>query len=966
MKKLAFYLITLLFLATGSSLAQGYKNPVIPGCHPDPSICKAGEDYYLVNSSFEYFPGVPLFHSRDLVNWEQIGHVLNRESQLRIKGGNMWGGIYAPTIRYNDGTFYMITTNTSDRGNFLVYTDNPYGEWSDPVWIRQGGIDPSLYFEDGRCYMVSNPDGAIWLCEINPKTGEQLSESKRIWGGTGGRYPEGPHIYKRDGWYYLMISEGGTEYGHKVTIARSRNIGGPYESNPANPILTHINQNAENNPIQGVGHADMVQAHDGSWWLVCLGFRTQNGQHHVLGRETFLAPVAWNEDGWPVVNGDGTINLDMKDVKTLPQTTVKNSPDWDFNNPQLGAEWNWIGIPDKKNYSLTEKNGFLRIKGSEKKLDDYGCSPTFVGRRQEDIDFQATTRMQARGNGNAGMTVYLCPSAHYDLFVSENKLKLRYRLSELCYEKDICQVPDDFIYLRIKGDAATYTLAYSTDGTHYTEAGRMNTRYLSTETNGGFTGVYLGLFAEGQGYADFDNFKYMPVVPEVSPKLTSKDANPILDFIFTADPTAIVHDGRLYVYGTNDQQQYEAVGRDGRNTYEYIKTLVMMSTDDMVNWTYHGLIKTDSIAPWIVASWAPSIVKRKEKDGKTHFYLYFSNGGVGTAVLTSTSPVGPWSSPLDKSLIDGNNPELGDCRVPFDPGAVIDDKGIGWLAVGGACARIMRLGKDMVSIDSSIVPIYAPHHFEANELNFINGTYVYTYNTDWQDYSDWPLPTEKPTTCCMTYMTSKNPLDSCSWEYRHNYFKNPGDYGFDFSNNHTHLEKYCGKWYIFYHTMSLQHSYNTDGGFRNICVDEIKVDEKNLNIHMGNQTLKGVEQIRPMNPFIVQQAETTAATQNVKFVNGKRIGDMHAVTVPNKTGIIAVRGVAFSKVPSSLEIKASGNGTIDVRRNSPDGEVIASIKVSNSQMKFIKSEIQTKMKGFVDLCFVLKGNNLTFDEWQFK
>ena len=223
MKKLAFYLITLLFLATGSSLAQGYKNPVIPGCHPDPSICKAGEDYYLVNSSFEYFPGVPLFHSRDLVNWEQVGHVLNRESQLKIKGGNMWGGIYAPTIRYNDGTFYMITTNTSDRGNFLVYTDNPYGEWSDPVWIRQGGIDPSLYFEDGRCYMVSNPDGAIWLCEINPKTGEQLSESKRIWGGTGGRYPEGPHIYKRNGWYYLMISEGGTEYGHK-SEARMRAI----------------------------------------------------------------------------------------------------------------------------------------------------------------------------------------------------------------------------------------------------------------------------------------------------------------------------------------------------------------------------------------------------------------------------------------------------------------------------------------------------------------------------------------------------------------------------------------------------------------------------------------------------------------------------------------------------------------------------------------------------------------------
>lgn len=308
----------------------------------------------------------------------------------------------------------------------------------------------------------------------------------------------------------MLISEGGTEYGHKITIARSRDIAGPYEGNPANPILTHINKNAQSNPIQGVGHADMVQAHDGSWWLVCLGFRTQNGQHHLLGRETFLAPVEWNEEGWPVVNGNGTIDLDMKDVKTLPQVPQKNNPNRDFNNPQLGVEWNWLGVPEKSNYSLTERKGFLRIKGSEKKLDNGECSPSFVGRRQEDIQFQATTKMQAQGNGNAGMTAYLCPFAHYDLFVSDNKLKLRYRLSELCHEKEICPVPDGSIYLRIEANADAYTLLYSTDGTHYTEAGRMNTRYLSSETNGGFTGVYIGLFVEGNGYADFDHFDYMP------------------------------------------------------------------------------------------------------------------------------------------------------------------------------------------------------------------------------------------------------------------------------------------------------------------------------------------------------------------------------------------------------------------------------------------------------------------------
>lgn len=958
-------LVSALLMCFAQLFGQGYKNPVIPGFHPDPSVCRVGDDFYLVNSSFEYFPGVPLFHSRDLVNWEQIGHVLTRKSQLDIKGGNMWGGIYAPTIRYNDGTYYMVTTNNSGKGNFLVYTDDPRGEWSDPVWIRQGGIDPSLYFEDGHCYLVSNPGDAIWLCEIEPKTGKQLTESKRIWEGTGGRYPEGPHIYKREGWYYLLISEGGTEYGHKVTIARSRTIEGPYESNPANPILTHINKNAQANPIQGVGHADMVQAQDGSWWLVCLGFRTQSGQHHVLGRETFLAPVEWNAEGWPVVNGNGTIDLDMGHVKTLPQTKIKYSPDWDFNNPCLGVEWNWTGVPDTTCYSLTERNGFLRIKGSDKKLDDSNCSPSFVGRRQEDIQFQATTSLQAYGNGNAGITAYLCPSAHYDLFVSGKQLKLRYRIGALCYEKDLCEVSGQPVQLRITGNADLYTLYYSTDGTHYIEAGLMDSRYLSTETNGGFTGVYLGLFVEGDGYADFDHFKYMPIVPEVSPKLTSKNANPLLDFLFTADPTAIEHEGRLYVYGTNDHQQYESVGKDGRNTYEHIKSLAMMSTDDMVNWTYHGLIHTDSIAPWIIASWAPSIVKRKEKDGKTHFYLYFSNSGFGTGVLTATSPVGPWTSPLGKSLVDANTPGLKGCKVPFDPGAVIDENGTGWLAFGAGDARIMRLGDDMTSIGSEIIPINAPHHFEANELNFINGTYVYTYNTDWQEYDDWTLSIEKPTRCCMVYMTSKTPLDTQSWQYGNNYLKNPGEHGFNYSNNHTHLHKYQGKWYVFYHTTSLQNSFNTDGGFRNICVDEIDVDEKNVHIAMGKQTLEGVSQIKALDPFALQQAETTAATQDIRFRQGNKSGNMWATALKDKQGIIIVRGADFKEIPSGFQARACGQGSIEVYQDTPEGKLIAAVAIDNRDMKNLNGNIQTPVQGKTDLCFVIKGENVCFDQWQF-
>lgn len=493
-----------------SAGAEGFSNPIIPGFYPDPSICRADSDYYIVNSSFEYFPGVPIFHSRDLINWRQLGYVLDRESQLKIKGGNMWGGIYAPTIRYNDGVFYMVTTNNTDRGNFLVHTTDPKsGKWSDPVWLTQKGIDPSLYFEDGRCYMVSNPDDAIWLCEIDPMTGKQLTESKIIWRGTGGRYPEGPHIYRHGGWYYLMISEGGTEYGHKVTIARSKKIDGPYEANPANPILTHINQNAQTNPIQGVGHPDMVEAPDGSWWLVCLAFRPTGGQHHILGRETFLAPVKWSDEGWPVVNGDGTISLEMPEcgLPAKAESSGTLNTDRDFNDSKLGLEWNWLGNYEKEDYSLSERPGHLRIKGSKLTLDNPG-SPSFVGRRQQHFDFTATTEVETNGAVSAGITAYLWPEAHYELYVKEGRLLLRYRIGLLLHEEEVCKLPSDSAYLRISGNEDYYTFAYSTDGVNFSEAGIMNMRYLSSETNGGFTGVYIGLFAEGEGYADFDFFDY--------------------------------------------------------------------------------------------------------------------------------------------------------------------------------------------------------------------------------------------------------------------------------------------------------------------------------------------------------------------------------------------------------------------------------------------------------------------------
>jgi xylan 1,4-beta-xylosidase len=259
-----------------------FTNPVIPGFFSDPSVTRAGEDCYPVNSTFEYFPGVPVFHGKDLVNWELIGCAIHRATQLP-KGLN----IFATTVRHHAGTFYMITTNTGAGGSFYVTATNPAGPWSDPVWTEAQGIDPDLFFDgDGKTYVVSS---TFELHEIDLKTGTFVSEGRRIWNGTGGRSAEGPHIDKKEGFYYVMAAEGGTEEAHSETIARSKSIWGPYNTNPANPILAHANAAGQGNPIQGVGHADVVQAHGGSYWIVFHGYRTVGGGvQHILGRE--LAP----------------------------------------------------------------------------------------------------------------------------------------------------------------------------------------------------------------------------------------------------------------------------------------------------------------------------------------------------------------------------------------------------------------------------------------------------------------------------------------------------------------------------------------------------------------------------------------------------------------------------------------------------------------------------------------------------
>lgn len=502
---------------------MNYTNPIISGFYPDPSICRVEDDFYMVTSTFEYFPGVPIFHSKDLVNWKQIGHCLTTKEQLPLEKTGSSGGVFAPTIRYHNGRFYMITTNVSHKGNFFVWAEKPEGPWSDPVWLNEWpGIDPSLFFDDdGTVYITGTREGVhvphgIYQATLDIETGKLLSDRQLIWEGTGAAEPEGPHLYKVDEYYYLLISEGGTEYGHMVVAARSKTPFGPFESYEGNPILSHRSLKS---PIQGTGHSDLIQFTDGSWWAVFLAYRPIGyfPKHH-LGRETFLAPVQWTEEGWPIFGDNGKVTVEME----APHLDTPQSTDWeeldDFNKDSLGMKWNYRRNPIESNYSLTNKEGWLSLKGAAATLSETEAH-TFIGRRQEHFDCAVSTLLSFDPDEGeeAGLTVYANEQYHYDVaLMKENGQKcviFRKTVGSLCLIEKRLPYTDEEITLKVKADDTTYTFSFTDSSGKATDLGIGECGFLSKEVAGGFTGVYFGLYATGNGKesandASFDWFKY--------------------------------------------------------------------------------------------------------------------------------------------------------------------------------------------------------------------------------------------------------------------------------------------------------------------------------------------------------------------------------------------------------------------------------------------------------------------------
>lgn len=499
-----------------------YENPIIRGFSPDPTICRVDDNFYIVNSSFEFFPGLPVYHSRNLANWELSSYCLTRQSQLRLQHCRESGGIYAPTLRYHNGRFFLAVTNVSDRGNFIIHTEHINGEWSDPVWVAQDGIDPSLLFDDdGTVYFctASFEEGntGILMSEIDPFTGEIRKGPVLLTTGCGGRFAEGPHLYKINGLYYLMLAEGGTEYGHTETIMRSRNPYGPYEKCPHNPILSKVDSMLED--IKCTGHADLVEDQNGNWWMVFLAVRpitdaSRRVLLHNLGRETFLAPVSW-VDGWPVVNGGREVMMRMEGL--LPGTPRKRSGGFcdDFSERKPPLEYNCLRNPQIENYCRDWQNRSLLLTGTEVTLSDQD-SPTLLMVRQREFDCIAETEVEVRSlaqGGRIGLTAFYNQCYHYEIYVTRSQ-----GIWQVCLGKQIHDLaavtaraePESTqrLRFRIVTDRQYYRFYYNCgEREDYIYLGSGDTAGLCTETTRTmtFTGVYLGMFAEN-GAGSFRRF----------------------------------------------------------------------------------------------------------------------------------------------------------------------------------------------------------------------------------------------------------------------------------------------------------------------------------------------------------------------------------------------------------------------------------------------------------------------------
>jgi alpha-N-arabinofuranosidase len=506
-----------------------YRNPVIAGFHPDPSIVRVGLDYYLVTSSFAYFPGLPVFHSTDLVNWRQIGHALTRRSQLKLESGErMSRGIFAPTIRYHDGLFYIITTDVDGIGNFYVTAENPAGPWSDPFPLPQvKGIDPDLFFDDdGRVYVTYNsePQGpalydghrAIWLAELDLAENRVRESSKRVIVNGGvdlSRQPiwiEGPHLYKHNGWYYLLCAEGGTADQHSEVVFRTRSLDEAFVAYANNPILTQRDLDPDRpDPVTSTGHADLVMTPGGDWWAVFLGIRPYPGGFHNTGRETFMLPVHWTDE-WPRILDPG-VPVPWQAERPAIEPAARVEPPltgnftWrdEFDRSELEPGWVRLRTSDVAWAKLDPSNGELLMRALPIGLEEK-TQPAFLARVQQNLAFGASTRLALPRTEAvvAGLAIFQSSDFNYFAGVRRTGNRFTVTLEEVREGVVSTLARSEFItsgahiVLGMEQRDARLSFYYTlADGGKTWLDAQVDAKTLSTQVAGGFVGVTLGLHA---------------------------------------------------------------------------------------------------------------------------------------------------------------------------------------------------------------------------------------------------------------------------------------------------------------------------------------------------------------------------------------------------------------------------------------------------------------------------------------
>lgn len=510
------------------------QNPVLRGFHPDPSMICVDGIFYVANSTFEYFPGVRISASKDLANWECVSTPLSDTRWLDMRGNVMSGGIWAPCLSYHDGIFYLVFTDVKtwkrypfkDAHNYIITAKNIEGPWTEPVYMNSIGFDTSLFHDDdGRKYFLNaewdyrkpgeKTFSGILITEVDPVTFKFIGETRKIFTGTDRGLVEGPHIYKKDGWYYLLTAEGGTFYEHAATVARSRNIYGPYELHPNKHICSTMGH--PEHPLQKTGHASWCQGPDGRWFLAFLCGRPVDGTNCILGRETGINEIIWEND-WPYLK-NRTLLADEY-FQGYGTKQEQKYYEYQFGSREFYLNFNTLRKPAKHQLG---PNNTLRLYGGESPFSNQNQS-MFV-RRQTDFRFEATTCLTLpfhRFQQFAGLIYRYDEDHQYLLKMSFDEEVQKQKLSIMAFKDGQYSAPlegreisidGDTVWLRITGEGAKAKFSYSVDGKVYTEIDYViDASILSDDHCYGFTGAYVGMAAydlyDHTSYADFTHFSY--------------------------------------------------------------------------------------------------------------------------------------------------------------------------------------------------------------------------------------------------------------------------------------------------------------------------------------------------------------------------------------------------------------------------------------------------------------------------